>query len=150
MEKSSVEYMVINKMNNDSNADEAITYTVHHPKWWDKWINPTTVMVLFGAIVWGIQLNFAVLQNTKDIGQVAGTQQKIVEIQQTIQQNTIRLSVLIEEMQKHQERNTQLLERTNKYVIDREREAAGWNKRIEGNEQDIKDLRQGYYDGRSN
>jgi len=134
----------------EQEIDEQITYTVQHPKWWDKWVNPTTVMVLFGAIVWGIQLNFAVLQNTKEIGQVAGTQQKIVEIQQTIQQNTIRLSVLIEELQKHQVRNTELLEKTNKYVLDRERDAEGWKKRIEGNEQDIQNMRQGYYNGRSN
>jgi septal ring factor EnvC (AmiA/AmiB activator) len=130
-------------------TDESITYTVHHPKWWDKWVNPTTMMVLFGAIVWGIQLNFAVLQNTKELGQVQATQQKVVVIQQEMQRQSIRLATLLETMERNQERNTKLLEETNKHVLEREKEAEGWKKRIEGNEDDINRFRQGYFNGRS-
>jgi hypothetical protein len=28
-----------------------------NPKWFDKWVNPTTVLAILGGIVWGVQLN---------------------------------------------------------------------------------------------
>ena len=27
------------------------------PKWFDKWVNPTTVLAILGGIVWGVQLD---------------------------------------------------------------------------------------------
>lgn len=31
----------------------------------NKWVTPATIVVVFGAIVWGVQLNIATLQNSK-------------------------------------------------------------------------------------
>lgn len=82
----------------DDKDDEEIRYTRHTPRWWETWLNPTSVMVLFGAIVWGVQLNFSVLQNTKDIGNVTGVQSKILEIQQEMVTQNTRIWLLVEKM----------------------------------------------------
>lgn len=81
-------------------SDESVTYSIHHPKWWERWLNPTTAMALFGAVVWGIQLNFAVLQNTKDIGQMEGQQNEIVKLLNEQQQVLVRQTVLISELER--------------------------------------------------
>jgi hypothetical protein len=30
------------------------------PKWFDKWVNPTTVLAILGGIVWGVQLDSSI------------------------------------------------------------------------------------------
>lgn len=82
------------------NNDEEITYTVKHPSWWEKWLNPTTAMAIFGAIVWGIQLNFIALQNREDIGKLEATQTRIVDLVQAQQEQSIRQTVLLEQLER--------------------------------------------------
>jgi hypothetical protein len=31
-----------------------------NPKWFDKWVNPTTVLAILGGIVWGVQLDSSI------------------------------------------------------------------------------------------
>lgn len=85
-------------------VDEEATYTKHYVRWWEKWFNPTTAMALFGAIVWGIQLNFAVLQNTKDIGEAEALNQKLISVVQEISEQQVRLSVNQENITRRIER----------------------------------------------
>lgn len=33
-----------------------------------KWVTPATVVIVFGAIVWGVQLNFLMLEHSRAIG----------------------------------------------------------------------------------
>lgn len=42
-----------------SDADRVVERRLPH--WWDKWVNPTTVLTLIGGIVWGVQLNMMVV-----------------------------------------------------------------------------------------
>lgn len=84
--------------------DEEIRYTRHTPKWWETWVNPTTIMVLFGAIVWGVQLNFSVLQNTKEIGYLGSSQQKILQIQQDMVVQNTKTAVILERITQTQDR----------------------------------------------
>lgn len=88
----------MSEQSRDDRDDEEIRYTRHTPRWWETWLNPTSVMVLFGAIVWGVQLNFSVLQNTKDISTVATVQSKILQIQQEMSTQNTRIWLLVEKM----------------------------------------------------
>jgi hypothetical protein len=86
-------------MNNDKDkepqlVDEERVYTRHYVRWWERWFNPTTAMAIFGAIVWGIQLNFAVIQNTKDLGKAEALNREMTAIIQTVSQQQVRLSVV--------------------------------------------------------
>jgi len=63
----------------DETRDD-ISYSIRHPKWYDKFVSPAGVMILFGAIVWGIQLNFATLHNTQAIGELRATQAEGVRL----------------------------------------------------------------------
>ena len=38
--------------------------------WVDKWVTPTTLLTIFGGVVWGIQLNFAVLNHASQLAQI--------------------------------------------------------------------------------
>lgn len=78
-------------------VDEERVYTKHYVRWWERWFNPTTVMAIIGAMVWGIQLNFAVMQNTKDLGKASQLQQNMVEVVQKISQQQIRITVIQEQ-----------------------------------------------------
>lgn len=93
-------------------VDEERVYTRHYVRWWEKWFNPTTVMAIFGAIVWGIQLNFAVLQNTKDLGEAEALNQKMVSVVQSISDQQVRLAVTQEQLVSRLQR---LEDRVHKY-----------------------------------
>lgn len=84
--------------------DEEIRYTRHRPKWWETWVNPTTAMVLFGAIVWGIQLNFSVLQNSKEIGYLGASQSKIIQLQQDMVVQNTKTALILERVTETQDR----------------------------------------------
>lgn len=90
-------------MPHDNDTD--VTYSVHHPKWWEKWLNPTTAMALFGAVVWGIQLNFAVLQNTKDIGSLQTSQSEVVKLLNAQQQLITKQTVLLDQLERRVNRH---------------------------------------------
>lgn len=43
-----------------------------------KWVTPATVVIVFGAIVWGVQLNVLSLQHTRAI---AANHEKIIQLE---------------------------------------------------------------------
>jgi predicted phosphohydrolase len=96
--------------------DREIRYTYHKPRWWEQWISPTSVAILVGAIVWGIQLNFATLENSKDIGSLTGKQEKLIEMQHETAAKMERITTVLENLE---ERHREHLD-----------EAALWKERI--------------------
>jgi len=52
------------------NETNKIDFDRRRPHWFDKWINPTTVFALIGGIIWGVQLNMAVLNHSEDISKL--------------------------------------------------------------------------------
>ena len=38
--------------------------------WVERWVTPTTLLTAFGGVVWGIQLNFAVLHHASQLAQI--------------------------------------------------------------------------------
>lgn len=47
-------------------TDNGTIYDERSPRWWDKWVNPTTVLTLIGGVVWGVQLNMMVVRLAED------------------------------------------------------------------------------------
>jgi len=72
--------------------DESITYVRHTPRWWEAWTTPAAFLILLGGITWGVQLNFAVVQNLKDTSNNTTNIAKIVELQQ---QNSRAIAELV-------------------------------------------------------
>lgn len=69
------------------------------PQWYDKWINPSSMIALFGGVVWGVQLNFAVLANSDNIGQLRGRTQKVEITDQKQNTQLARISVILENIE---------------------------------------------------
>ena len=38
--------------------------------WVERWVTPTTLLTVFGGVVWGIQLNFAVLHHSTQLAKI--------------------------------------------------------------------------------
>lgn len=89
----------------------------------DKWIAPTGIMVLVGGIVWGIQLNVAVLNLTKDS---AEQQQQLTEVTAMLSSiaKTQATSSYIMDRMEHD------LEETKDQAEHHDREANNWKHRI--------------------
>lgn len=96
------------------------------PKWWDKWINPTTMLAVLGGIVWGIQLNFAVITQTSDIAKL----EELSDARQVVntQQNTqlTRISVILGQV-------VDKLDGVEDYDDEHEKESHSWKRKIELN-----------------
>ena len=54
----------------------------------DKWTGPAGILIMFGAIVWGVQLNFAVLALTDELAA-----QRVILERNMEQSNEVTLSV---------------------------------------------------------
>jgi len=70
------------------------------PHWWDKWVNPTTVLAMIGGIVWGIQLNMAVVDHTAEIGKLSAmltAQQSLLQQQSN---SVARISVILDALER--------------------------------------------------
>ena len=92
-----------------------------------KWITPATLLIMFGAVVWGIQLNVAVVANAKAVGAVTASQ-KDLQAKQAEHDLAWARAVVIQE---------QLLERlaTNEESLDNHLiEAEQWKRKILQNE----------------
>lgn len=87
-----------------SEDDEEIRWTRHHPRWWEAWTTPAAFLVLFGGIVWGVQLNFVVLQHTKEIATLQQNQNKIVELMSEQSERCLRTTLLIDSLSDRMER----------------------------------------------
>ena len=96
-----------------------------------QWSGPAGFMVLLGAVVWGVQLNVAVLRLTeKDAAQdmeLAAITQSLTDISR----NSYKASVLLDELMKDTLENT-------KHIESHSTEAEEWKRRILLLEQQLK------------
>lgn len=68
--------------------------------WYEKWINPSSVLALLGGVVWGVQLNFAVLANSENIGHLRASTQKVQTTDQRQNEQLARISVILENIER--------------------------------------------------
>jgi len=99
----------------------------------DKWITPTTLIAIFGGIVWGIQLNFIVLEHTKEIASIQRESDILDTMSQTNADSIIRLTAIIDELERRIQSNS-------KHREQHEKEADDWKRTIIQNESRIKSL----------
>lgn len=97
------------------------------PRWWDRWVNPTTVLTLIGGVVWGVQLNMMVVE----LAEESAANNAIQE----------RLRQEISDFRVNQEKHTLILDNLVRdvsgirYDIDaHNKEAEAWKQRILRNE----------------
>lgn len=67
---------------------------------WNKWVSPTTVVALMGGIVWGVQLNFAVVSHTAAIGELKGRQIENEAIDHEQNEQLARIAIILEQLEK--------------------------------------------------
>jgi 5-bromo-4-chloroindolyl phosphate hydrolysis protein len=93
------------------------------PSWLDNWISPAGFMIVVGAIIWGIQLNIAVISHTERLAEIktAAAEHELRDLEwgKTLGQTVI----LLNELEKRVSANT-------RHAEDHEREAADWKYRI--------------------
>lgn len=101
-----------------------------------NWLSPAGVLVLFGGIVWGIQLNIAVVENAKAISKLT----KAVEVEEAInvaQNETLaRTAVILDNI-------TERLRAAEGHVVEHDRDAEQWKRRIIRNESILERMRNG-------
>lgn len=78
-------------------------------KWWKRWLHPavitTVIGVIFAGIVWGVQLNFAVLSTASDVGELKGITTKLTSVAQQQATNHRELTVIVKELKDDVEDN---------------------------------------------
>lgn len=65
----------------------------------ESWATPTGLMVIFGCVVWGVQLNFAVMALTERVGDGASRIRANEEALVEISRNNVETAVIIEHLQ---------------------------------------------------
>ncbi len=105
-------------------------YDQRSPKWWDRWVNPTTALALIGGIVWGVQLNMLTVSTAE---KTAGLEALHAQIQ-----------LELRDMRINQEKQTIILDSLLRQVTTMDtdmeshiREAESWKQRIIQNERMI-------------
>jgi len=99
----------------------------------DKWITPTTLITIFGGIVWGIQLNFVVLEHTKQIAAIEKESYSIEAMTHTNAQSIIRITTMLDSIERRVNQNTQ-------HAESHEQSAEKWKRNIIQNQSRIKAL----------
>ena len=79
-------------------------YDERAPRWWDKWVNPTTVLALIGGIIWGVQLNMMVLTNAQTDARQDEQIQQLQSQLRTVSEAVIRSNTLMDQVSKRLER----------------------------------------------
>lgn len=100
------------------------------PHWFDKWVNPTTVIALIGGIIWGVQLNMAVLQHSSDIGVVKQSNKEIEQMVKVHDNNMVRVSTLLDGV-------AQRIDRKETQFDEHLKDAEEWKRKILINERAI-------------
>ena len=71
-----------------------------------RWLTPTSLAILFGAIVWGIQLNFVALHNAEELSVLKEAIQTIQDVDQRVltaqARNTVVQQHLLDRMTDHE------------------------------------------------
>ena len=97
------------------------------PRWWDKWVNPTTVLALIGGIVWGVQLNLMVVKLAENQAANSVIVDEMVRTMQEIQLNQAKHTIILDNLVK-QVRGIEIDQRAHL------KEAEEWKRRIMANE----------------
>lgn len=97
------------------------------PRFLDKWITPTTLLAILGGIVWGVQLNAAVLSLTDAVGRYSNELDRAQEINATQTVALARTAEILAQVQKR-------LDKAETHVIEHEKDAEIWKRKIMSNE----------------
>ena len=101
----------------------------------EKWASPAGILVLFGGIVWGVQLNVATMNLTKQMAVMDGKSEELSHEMAKISQNNVRTSMILATLTKD-------VEKAVNHVHDHEKESEDWKRRIMLNEERLKKLHQ--------
>lgn len=99
----------------------------------DKWIRPSTIVIVFGAIVWGVQLNFITLEQAKSISALQKEVSRVREQQVKDEFDLQKTAILLE-------RTSANLAKLREDYYEHAREAERWKQRILSNEERTKPL----------
>ena len=86
-------------------------YDERSPHWWDKWVNPTTVLALIGGIIWGVQLNMLVLNSAQTDARQDEQIQQLQSQMRTVSDAVIRSNTLMDQVSKRLERMDNRMQR---------------------------------------
>lgn len=100
-----------------------------------KWVTPATVVIVFGAIVWGVQLNIVSLQNARGIAANGEKLDAMAERLVGDEFDLQRTALLLEQASAN-------LANLEKEQRDHEAEAEKWKRQIIRNQDAIKRLEQ--------
>lgn len=95
--------------------------------WMDKWIRPSTLMAAIGAIVWGVQLNVATINQQSEIAENNSAIKQLIEHQAQIDINQAETAILLNQVAIQLKEDRQIL-------LDHLKEAEEWKRRIILNE----------------
>ena len=99
----------------------------------EKWISPAGILVLFGGVVWGVQLNVATMNLTKQMSGLSGKTDELSHEMSEIAQNNVRTSMILSALTKD-------IDRALEHTEEHERDSEDWKRRIMLNEQRLKDM----------
>lgn len=66
----------------------------------NKWVTPTSVLALLGGVVWGVQLNYAVVSHTEALGQLKGRMQNNEQLDYEQNEQLARIAIILEQLEK--------------------------------------------------
>ena len=88
-----------------------------------KWATPAGLTIMFGAIVWGVQLNFAIINLTDKLGEIDAEADVSQRTQRDIAATVLKATLMMDEMEKD-------VLAVVKHVNDHNKESAEWKQRI--------------------
>ena len=94
----------------------------------NKWITPVTLTAIFGAIIWGVQLNIATLNTTKQVASLLVEYQTLEREITALDRSVSRIAIILDNLENRIARTEEVVEEHNK-------EAEEWKRRILLNEQ---------------
>jgi ribosomal protein S15P/S13E len=99
----------------------------------EKWASPAGVLIMFGGVVWGVQLNIATMNLTKELSAIDGRTNELSKELVEVSKNTIRTSVILNSISKE-------VDNAMNHVESHKEDAEDWKRRILINEQRLKDM----------
>jgi len=66
----------------------------------ERWLTPSALAFVFGGVVWGVQLNFAVKQLTSEVAQADTVAHRSEQRVDRLAENILKASVILERIEK--------------------------------------------------
>lgn len=88
-----------------------------------KWATPSGLLILFGAVAWGVQLNVAIINLTDKVSELDVKTDATLTTQAEIAANVLRATVLMGEMEKD-------MMAVMRHVDEHNDESEAWKQRI--------------------